>query len=110
MVAYRNLKDNLNKVGGTTLLDVVNVEGNNTRSANDDGLLYDPGSEYGASTEAKSSHAERMSKKFNTPIRIVTDTKELTNDNSERQARMRRSKGFYDPATGEVVIVLPNNI
>lgn len=109
MVAFRNLKDNLNKVGGTTLLDVVNVEGNNTRSANDDGLLYEPGSEYGASTEAKSSHAERMSKKFNTPIRIVTDTKELTNDNSERQARMRRSKGFYDPATGEVVIVLPNN-
>ncbi len=109
MVAYRNLKDNLNKVGGTTLLDVVNVEGNNTRSANDDGLLYELGSEYGASTEAKSSHAERMSKKFNTPIRIVTDTKELTNDNSERQARMRRSKGFYDPATGEVVIVLPNN-
>ena len=109
MVAYRNLKGNLNKVGGTTLLDVVNVEGNNTRSANDDGLLYEPGSEYGASTEAKSSHAERMSKKFNTPIRIVTDTKELTNDNSERQARMRRSKGFYDPATGEVVIVLPNN-
>lgn len=109
MVAYRNLKDNLNKVGGTTLLDVVNVEGNNTRNANDDGLLYELGSEYGASTEAKSSHAERMSKKFNTPIRIVTDTKELTNDNSERQARMRRSKGFYDPATGEVVIVLPNN-
>lgn len=109
MVAYRNLKDNLNKVGGTTLFDVVNVEGNNTRSANDDGLLYELGSEYGASTEAKSSHAERMSKKFNTPIRIVTDTKELTNDNSERQARMRRSKGFYDPATGEVVIVLPNN-
>ena len=109
MVAYRNLKDNLNKVGGTTLLDVVNVEGNNTRSANDDGLLYELGSEYGASTEAKSSHAERMSKKFNTPIRIVTDTKELTNDNAERQARMRKSKGFYAPATGEVVIVIPNN-
>ena len=109
MVAYRNLKDNLNKVGGTTLLDVVNVEGNNTRSANDDGLLYEPGSEYGASTEAKSSHAERMSKKFNTPIRIVADAKELTNTNAERQARMRKSKGFYDPATGEVVIVLPNN-
>lgn len=61
------------------------------------------------SLEAKSSHAERMSKKFNTPIRIVADAKELTNDNAERQARMRRSKGFYDPATGEVVIVLPNN-
>ena len=61
------------------------------------------------SPEAKSSYAERMSKKFNTPIRIVADAKELTNDNAERQARMRRSKGFYDPATGEVVVVLPNN-
>lgn len=61
------------------------------------------------SPEAKSSHAERMSKKFNTPVRIVADAKELTNTNAERQARMRKSKGFYDPATGEVVIVLPNN-
>lgn len=61
------------------------------------------------SPEAKSSHAERMSKKFNTPVRIVADAKELTNTNAERQARMRKSKGFYDPATGKVVIVLPNN-
>ncbi len=61
------------------------------------------------STEAKSSHAERMSKKFNTPVRIVSDPKELTSDNAERQARMRRSKGFYDPATGEVVVVVANN-
>ena len=58
MVAYRNLKDNLNKVGGTTLLDVVNVEGNNTRSANDDGLLYEPGSEYGASPESEIRYRE----------------------------------------------------
>ena len=61
------------------------------------------------STEAKSSHAERMSKKFNTPVRIVSDPKELTSDNAGQQARMRRSKGFYDPATGEVVVVIPNN-
>ncbi len=61
------------------------------------------------SEEAKSNHAERMSKKFGTPIRIVADPKELTSDNAERQARMRRSKGFYNPATSEVVVVLPNN-
>lgn len=61
------------------------------------------------SPEAKSSHAEKLAKKFNTPIQVVTDTKELTSDNAERQARMRRSKGFYDPATGKVVVVLPNN-
>lgn len=61
------------------------------------------------SPEAKSNHAVRMSKKFNTPIRIVNDPKELKSTNAERQARMRRSKGFYDPATGEVVVVVPNN-
>lgn len=61
------------------------------------------------SPEAKSSHAEKLAKKFNTPIQLVTDPKELTSDNAERQARMRRSKGFYDPATGKVVVVLPNN-
>lgn len=61
------------------------------------------------SPEAKSSHAEKLAKKFNTPIQVVTDPKELTSDNAERQARMRRSKGFYDPASGKVVVVLPNN-
>lgn len=61
------------------------------------------------SPEAKSSHAEKLAKKFNTPIQVVTDPKELTSDNAERQARMRRSKGFYDPATGKIVVVLPNN-
>lgn len=61
------------------------------------------------SPEAKSSHAKKLAKKFNTPIQVVTDPKELTSDNAERQARMRRSKGFYDPATGKVVVVLPNN-
>ena len=61
------------------------------------------------SPEAKSSHAEKLSKKFNTPIQVVADAKELTSDNADRQARMRRSKGFYDTATGKVVVVLPNN-
>lgn len=61
------------------------------------------------SPEAKSSHAEKLAKKFNIPIQVVADAKELTSNNAERQARMRRSKGFYDTATGKVVVVLPNN-
>ena len=61
------------------------------------------------SPEAKSSHAEKLAKKFNSPIQVVADPKELTSDNADRQAHMRRSKGFYDPATGKVVVVLPNN-
>lgn len=95
--------------GVFNLLDVVRIEGNNTWSARNEGYIYEPGSEYGASLEAKSNHAVSMSKKFNTPIRIVNDPKELKSTNSERQARMRRSKGFYDPATGEVIVVVPNN-
>lgn len=61
------------------------------------------------SPEAKQEYAERLTKKFNTPIRIVTDVNELTHENPEIQAAMRRHKGFYDVRTGEVVVVVPNN-
>lgn len=61
------------------------------------------------SAEAKSRHAEKLSKKFGSPIRIIKDANELTSNNADNEARMRRSKGFYDPASGEVVVVLPNN-
>lgn len=47
--AFNKLKQSLQRVGGTNLLDIVNVEGNYTRSANNEGLLYEPGSEYGES-------------------------------------------------------------
>lgn len=61
------------------------------------------------SAEAKRGHVEGMSRKLNTPVRIVENPEELTHGNAEMQRRMRASKGFYDPRTGEVVIVLPNN-
>lgn len=111
MVAYRNLSQAVKERSGGVyaLHDVVRIEGNHTWSARDNGYVYESGSEYGVSPEAKSSHAEKLAKKFNTPIQVVTDPNELTSDNAERQARMRRSKGFYDPATGKVVVVLPNN-
>lgn len=62
------------------------------------------------SPEAKSYHANKLSKKFNTPIRIVDDVNELTDADAKRQQRMRSCKGWYNPVTGEVVIVVPNNI
>ena len=61
------------------------------------------------SHEAKSAHAERLSQKLNTKVRIVNDVNEITHRNAEMQERMRKSKGWFDPSTGEVVIVLPNN-
>ncbi len=50
--AFQRLKQSLQQVGGTNLLDVVNVEGNYTRSARDEGMLYEPGNEYGASDDS----------------------------------------------------------
>lgn len=107
---FKKMQERLQAVGSTTLLDVVRVEGNHTASANDMGLMWEPGSEYGASPEGKSAHAEKLSKKFNTPIKVINDINDIKGSNTERQARMRRSKGWYDPATGEVVVVIPNNL
>lgn len=54
------------------------------------------------SPEAKRSHAEKLAKKFNTPIMIVEDVEQLPEG-------LRDKKGGYDVKTGKVVVVLPNN-
>ena len=63
-----------------------------------------------ASSEAleldKADRVRDLSEKLNTPVRIVTEQSDIDNFPS---ARHRRSKGFFDTATGEVVIVIPNN-
>lgn len=53
MVAYRNLTQAVKERSGGVynLLDVVRIEGNHTWSARDNGYVYEPGSEYGASPE-----------------------------------------------------------
>lgn len=43
---FRLLQNAMDRFGKTNLLDVVRVEGNFTRSANDMGLLYEPEAEY----------------------------------------------------------------
>ena len=49
-----------------------------------------------------------LSESFNTPIKLVEKVTEITNDDKRKEKRMRSAKGWYDPKTGEVVIVLPN--
>lgn len=49
---------------------------------------------------------EELSKGLNTPVRIVTKQSDVDNLPSTRH---RRAKGYFDPATDEVVIVVPNN-
>ena len=53
--------------------------------------------------------AEQMGAKLNTRMNIIEDVNDITHPNKEIEARRRRSKGWYDTATGQVNIVLDNN-
>ena len=55
------------------------------------------------------SAAEKMGEKLHTNINIIEDVNEITHPNAAVQERRRKSKGWYDTATGKVSIVLPNN-
>lgn len=55
------------------------------------------------------SAAEQMGEKLHTNINIIEDVNEITHPNAAVQERRRKSKGWYDTATGQVYIVLPNN-
>ncbi len=43
------------------------------------------------------------------PVRIVEDVEEIVSNNAALQARQRASRGWYDPSTGEMVVVVPNH-
>lgn len=120
---FRALRDEIEDAGGrgVKLLDMVNVEGNHTRSAIDEGVL-EPGNEYGGdhlryreagtdapgradladTVEAKRERVEQMAHKLGTPIEVVTDAGKLPEN-------MRGRKAWYDTRTGKVVVVLPNH-
>lgn len=55
------------------------------------------------------SEINDLSSKLHTPVTIITDVNEITDANEKNQLRKRSSKGWYDPQTKEIVIVLPNN-
>ena len=55
------------------------------------------------------SVVQQMSEKLHTDINIIDNVNEITHLNAAVQERMRKSKGWYDTATGQVNIVLDNN-
>lgn len=55
------------------------------------------------------SAVEQMGEKLHTDINIIEDVNEITHPNAAVQERRRKSKGWYDTATGQVNIVLDNN-
>lgn len=64
-------------------------------------------SAYESSTEAKESRVMQLANKLNTPVRIISDEAEI---NALPTRRERRAKGWWSSKTGEVVVVLPNNV
>lgn len=56
------------------------------------------------------SEIENLSSKLHTPVTVIKDVNEITDANEKTQLRKRSSKGWYNPKTKEIVIVLPNNM
>lgn len=50
-----------------------------------------------------------LSNKLHTPVTIITDINKIVDTSEKTQFRKRSSKGWYDPQTQEIVVVLPNN-
>lgn len=55
------------------------------------------------------SAVQQMGEKLHTDINIIEDVNEITHPNAAVQERRRKSKGWYNTATGQVNIVLANN-
>ena len=49
-----------------------------------------------------------MAEALGEDVRVIHDTSEIEGRNESETSRMRGAKGWYDPKTGQVVVVLPN--
>nr|DAO69053.1 MAG TPA: Type I restriction enzyme [Caudoviricetes sp.] len=52
--------------------------------------------------------AERLAESLGERVRIVRDVNEIENQNKNVQESQRKSKGWFNTRTGEIVVVLPN--
>lgn len=52
--------------------------------------------------------AARLAESLGERVRIVRDVNEIENQNKNVQENQRRSKGWFNTGTGEIVVVLPN--
>lgn len=52
--------------------------------------------------------AEKLAESLGEKVRIVSDVNEIENRNKKVQESQRRSKGWFNTGTGEIVVVLPN--
>ena len=52
--------------------------------------------------------ATRIAESLGEDVRVIHDTAEIEGRSESETSRMRGAKGWYDPKTGQVVVVLPN--
>ena len=52
--------------------------------------------------------ATRIAESLGEDVRVIHDTAEIEGRNESETSRMRGAKGWYDPKTGQVAVVLPN--
>lgn len=88
-----NNSSNVNSVGQSTKR-IANIVENFENPTLEDGEIV--------------SSVESLADELNTPVRIVRNVDEIKDEDSNMQRKKRGSKGWYDPKTGEVVVVLPN--
>lgn len=50
---------------------------------------------------------ESLSQELNTPTEVVTDIESIADERKKRDAK-KGMKGWFDPKTGKVVVILPN--
>lgn len=55
-----------------------------------------------------SSSVNELSKSLHTPVKVIRNVNEITDADGKTEQRKRKSKGWFDTSTGEVVLVLPN--
>lgn len=59
--------------------------------------------------DAMEREARTLAEELNTGVRVVRDVNEIEHPDAATQNRMRESLGWFDPKSGEVVVVIPNN-
>lgn len=54
------------------------------------------------------SAIENLARELNTPVTIIRNVDEITDSDRKREHKKRGSKGWFDPVTGDIFLVLPN--
>lgn len=91
--------------------NVSNAE-EDTEEANDEEVRYRSDEEVNQQDDLDMQDLEEvatsMAEALGEDVRVIHDTAEIEGRNESETNRMRGAKGWYDPKTGQVVVVLPN--